>query len=154
VDFSPSEGTLVYHRKLIPGIGEKLYGVEVAKFLLDKKSFVDQCFTTRQQLLQGASSESESELVVSRYNSKLVGVHCEICQKTKSYPGELHTHHIQEQHTANSDGLIGHIHKNNKSNLVILCSRHHRMVHNGEILIKGWTDSPSLGRQLNWSEVS
>lgn len=154
VDFSPSDGTLVYHRKLIPGIGEKLYGVEVAKFLLDKKSFVDQCFTTRQQLLQGASSESESELVVSRYNSKLVGVHCEICQKTKSYPGELHTHHIQEQHTANSDGLIGHIHKNNKSNLVILCSRHHRMVHNGEILIKGWTDSPSLGRQLDWSEVS
>ena len=104
--------------------------------------------------MSGNENGTESELVVSRYNSKVVGEHCEICQQHKSYPGELHTHHIQEQHTADTNGFIGHIHKNNKSNLVILCSRHHRMVHQGEIVIKGWTDSPSLGRQLDWSEVS
>lgn len=147
VDFSPEKGTLVYHRKLVPGIGDRLYGVEVAKFLLDKKSFVEDCFKIRERLISG---QNTAKLVVSKYNSKVVSDQCQICQKKSSYPGELHTHHIQEQHLANSDGLIGHIHKNNKSNLVVLCCHHHRMVHNGEIEIKGWVDSPSEGRHLNW----
>jgi DNA mismatch repair protein MutS len=150
VDFSPEKSTLVYHRKLVPGIGDRLYGVEVAKFLLDKKSFVDGCFTIRQRLISGVDT---SGLVISKYNTRVVSEQCQICQKTASYPGELHTHHIQEQHQANSDGLIGHIHKNNKSNLVILCCHHHRMVHGGEIEINGWTDSPSEGRQLNWRNI-
>ena len=58
-----------------------------------------------------------------------------------SYRGELHTHHIKEQQTANKNGLIDHFHKNTLGNLVILCDKHHNEVHNGNLIIEGWNDT-------------
>ena len=48
------------------------------------------------------------------------------------------THHIKEQHTADSNGFIDTIHKNNGSNLLPLCKRCHNDIHHGTIRIDGF----------------
>ena len=45
-------------------------------------------------------------------------------------PGRLHTHHINEQHTADEKGMIKHFHKNIKFNLMIVCESCHNQIHN------------------------
>ena len=44
------------------------------------------------------------------------------------------------------------MHKNNKSNLVVLCKQHHDHVHQDKIIIKGWKDT-SNGFVLDWENV-
>ena len=57
------------------------------------------------------------------------------------------THHIKYQKDADSNGFIGHIHKNNKSNLVPLCKECHKKETYGKINIIGWVDATD-GRKL------
>ena len=58
----------------------------------------------------------------SNYNSNILMDVCQIC-KGKSE----HTHHIKEQCTADSNGIIDNRHKNITHNLVQLCeSCHHK----------------------------
>ena len=44
---------------------------------------------------------------------------CELCGSRK----DLETHHIHEQRLANDNNYIGHIPKNSKGNMVVLCGR-------------------------------
>ncbi len=39
------------------------------------------------------------------------------------------THHLEEQHTADTDGFIGHFHKNHKANLMAVCGNCHDKIH-------------------------
>ena len=50
----------------------------------------------------------------------------------------LDTHHIKFQESADKDGFIGHVHKNDLSNLIILCKRCHQNLHNGLFSIDGY----------------
>ena len=67
---------------------------------------------------------------------------CKVCG---SVPEE--THHIKYQKDADSNGFIGHVHKNNKSNLVPLCKECHKKETYGKINIVGWVDATD-GRKL------
>ncbi|MEA3497512.1 MAG: hypothetical protein U9R16_00500 [Campylobacterota bacterium] len=61
-------------------------------------------------------------------------------------------HHINEQHKSDQNDFIGHISKNHKYNLIPLCKKHHKQVHDGKININGFVTT-SKGLELHYSNV-
>ena len=62
----------------------------------------------------------------SRYNKKVIMDECEHCGQKDN----LHTHHIEEQHTADPRGIVPEgYHKNVEHNLMVLCEKCHQKVH-------------------------
>jgi DNA mismatch repair protein MutS len=51
------------------------------------------------------------------------------------------------------DGFVDHLPIDHKYNLIPLCKKHHNMVHEGKIIIRGFV-STSKGIELHWDEVS
>ena len=50
---------------------------------------------------------------------------CELCQKKMG----TEVHHKLEQHRADSQGHIGHVHKNHPANLMNVCDTCHKNIH-------------------------
>jgi DNA mismatch repair protein MutS len=123
LDFD-EDNKLVYTRKLKKGVGPKMYGLEVCKHMGFSIEFLKTANQYRNVLLE------EHDLIVntkkSKYNSKVYIHNCSICGKESNH---LHTHHIEEQHTADESGYIQHFHKNKKFNLQILCEECHKKQH-------------------------
>jgi ribosomal protein L24 len=63
---------------------------------------------------------------VSRYSSDVFVDMCGVCKIAKA----KEVHHIKEQHMADKNGFIGHLHKNHPSNLMPLCETCHDEIHN------------------------
>jgi len=122
---------LIYNRKLKPGSGSSIYGLEVAKAMDLDKEFIENAYKIRNKLLN--KSDSIVEENTSHFNNKIVITNCSVC---KNKTDDIH--HISEQHLANSDGMIGDFHKNNLFNLVQLCKKCHHDVHHNNLEIKGW----------------
>lgn len=135
--------TLVYDRRLRSGSGNAVYGLEIARAMGMDDEFLETAHRIRRELLQ-----TDLEVVStkpSRYNAKLNMGPCQICMM----PGE-HTHHIREQNEADEDGMIGAIHKNDLSNLVVLCESCHDRVHlTRDLDIRGYIQTTS-GRKLDY----
>ena len=116
-------GNLVYIRKLQEGPGSKSYGLEVAKWLgLDSK------FIRRAEQIRKSVSNISTEFMstkTSRYNSKIYVDQCQLCHSKI----QLHTHHIQAQQYADTNGFVGTYHKNSTFNLMILCQDCHTKLH-------------------------
>ena len=92
----------------------------------------------------------EDALKESKYNTKLLVEKCEIC----GCKSDLDVHHIEFQCQANEFDLVSHgKHKNNQSNLVVLCEHHHNEVHHDKIQINGWKET-SNGKVLDWKNVT
>ena len=140
VHCDPVTNKLVYERKLQPGSGSSLYGIEVCKSLDMDPEFLLMANKIRQRYLGVADELAMGK--PSRYNSKVIVKKCDICGKKAD-----EVHHIQPQQAADKDGYIGHIHKNTKSNLTCLCTRCHDEVHSGKIDIKGY-QATSEGTEL------
>lgn len=122
-----NEEGIKINRKLQKGFCDSLYGIEVARFILDKPEFIKQAFRIRNYLLDKHNEITCSKQ--SRYNKDVYMDKCQIdgCNETKN----LHTHHIKHQEDANEFGLNdGYIRKNQKSNLMVLCEKHHQEIHN------------------------
>ena len=126
-------GQLVYNRKLMPGQGSSMYGLEVAfsldmdvEFLQDARDIRDSLGT--KVALVSASTSGKKGVVKSRYNSDVFA--SPICGECKRRPGQ-DFHHILEQHLADGSGYIKntHIHKNRASNLIYLCKICHDKQH-------------------------
>jgi DNA mismatch repair protein MutS len=115
--------TFTYERKLADGSGPSVYGIEVCKGLGFDDAFITECRTIRNKL------EGKQQLLLadkrSHFNTSVIVDQCSLCGKRNG----LQTHHIQEQHTADSNGYIEHFHKNNKFNLLVLCEECHRDLH-------------------------
>jgi hypothetical protein len=138
-------GRLLFGRKIYEGIGNRLYGLEVAEHIVENDEFLGLARKVRKQLLN-----VEEEIVSTKksiYNKDLYVNECGICKKT----GELEVHHINSQKFADCDGSIDYFNKNNKGNLVVLCHEHHGGVHKGEIELNGWVETLE-GRRLDWKE--
>ena len=124
---STINNNIVYDRKLTPGSGNDCYGINVANALINDSDFIKTAKNIRK------SQEKLFTIKQSNYNKEKIGVCCEICE------GEYnHTHHIHEQHTANSNNYINGHHKNSKFNLVALCVSCHEKVHSNKIKISGY----------------
>lgn len=144
--FDKAKHTLIYNRKLKHGSGNAIYGLEVARAMNLDTEFIQMADTIRRRLM-GKSQRIVNDKT-SGYNSKIIINTCSICKK----PTE-EVHHIQEQDTADIDGMIGHYHKNRRSNLVQLCSACHNNVHHGTLRINGFIDTLD-GTTLDYEYIS
>lgn len=71
-----------------------------------------------------------------KYNKNLYLSKCALCDE---YVEEVH--HIKAQENANEHGVIEHFNQHHRYNLIPLCAKHHRMVHEGKITINGFVMS-------------
>jgi len=147
VSYDEENDTLVYNRELQRGMGSSLYGLEFAKSLHMDKTFLKNAYEIRENIL-GQSSELKklTQQKRSRYNKKLYVTKCALCDENVD-----DVHHIAEQNLANEEGMIGAINKNHKYNLIPLCKKHHKMVHEGTIQISGFVMT-SKGIKLHYQE--
>ena len=137
---------IIFDRILKDGTGSQLYGLEIAKSIINNTSFSDYAYNIRNKL----TGEKVSVLSTkkSRYNSKKIIDSCEICG---SY-NDLQTDHIIEQQTADNNGFLqDKRHKNHFSNLCTLCQKCHLQKTLGKIIINGYVDSLN-GKFLDWSK--
>jgi len=136
---------IIYERKLKDGPGSTLYGVEVAKSLLDNNELIQKAFEIRNNL----TNTTIKPVKKSIYNKKKIIDKCEICSSTT----QLETHHIKFQSTANEDGFLDDSrHKNHLSNLCSLCKKCHDNVTYNKIIITGYKTSIN-GEFLDYHKI-
>ena len=147
VSYDEQKDILIYNRQLQLGMGSSLYGLEFAKSLHMDKTFLKNAYKIRDTLM-GNSSELQklSHKRRSRYNKNLYVAKCALCDQDVE-----DVHHIAEQNLANNEGMIGAMSKNHKYNLIPLCKRHHKLVHEEKIHISGFLMT-SKGLKLHYEE--
>lgn len=149
VHYLEERDTLVYNRKLSPGSGSSIYGLEFAKYLKLNKDFLATAYDIRKRIATDLDPiEALSRNKRSTYNRGVFVQECAICGEQGS-----EIHHINEQQLANDNGNIDHFHKNHKANLVCLCEKHHDLVHKGLIIIEGIKQTSS-GPELMFKDLS
>ena len=149
VTYDEENDRLIYNRELQLGMGSSLYGLEFAKSLHMDKTFLRNAYEIRDSIVgDGSELKKLKEKKRSRYNKNLYITKCALCDEIVE-----DVHHILPQKMANNNGKIGFIDKNHKYNLIALCKRHHKMVHEGKIQITGFfmTDE---GLKLHYRETS
>ena len=146
--YKEEDDKLIFNRKLSHGNGSSMYGLEFAKSLHMDKEFLKVANDIRKRLTDEYSSiERLSHKKTTGYNKDLYVVGCAICGAKVD-----DVHHIKEQQEADDKGFIGHIHKNHRYNLIPLCKKHHKMVHDGKININGFVTT-SKGLELHYSNL-
>ena len=134
-------GALVYDRKLRAGTGSPMYGLEVCRGLDMDPTFLAAAFDFRRRYY------GDGEAKQSRYNATVVVRACEVCGARGA---GLETHHIVPQAAADAKGrLAPGKHKNDKSNLTVLCDDCHKAHHSGLLEVQGWIET-TAGRRLEY----
>ncbi len=133
VFYDESSDRLIYDRKLQVGSGSTLYGLEFAKALHMDRKFLEYATKLRKEL---TNERSEPELLKSkrrsRYNKSLYLTKCAICNEVVE-----EVHHIAPKSRAKG-GFIEHFKANHRYNLIPLCAKHHKMAHEGKLIINGF----------------
>ena len=146
--YDEAQDKLIFNRKLSYGSGSSMYGLEFAKSLHIDKEFLKVANEIRKELTDDYDTvERLSKKKTSKYNKDLYIVGCGICGAKVD-----DVHHIQEQHKKDEKGFIGHINANHKHNLIPLCKKHHKMVHEGKININGFITT-SKGLELHYTNL-
>jgi DNA mismatch repair protein MutS len=146
-----SNGKLVYERKLEKGPGDSIYGLEIAKHMIKDDEFINFAFKVRNDLLN--IPEHIIQPKYSKYNSEIYIDKCQIIECNKTYKDEqLDVHHILFQSHCDDNGMVEHVKKNDKNNLVVLCKNHHIQVHNKNLEIYGYLFTED-GKILNYKFV-
>jgi len=125
---------LVFSRKMIEGCCEQLYGITIAKFILDDPLFINTTLEIKNKLLE--KSNINTKLLndkKSNYNNDLYMDSCSICGSED----KLETHHINYQKDFINDINFKkkHIIKDSKANLIILCDKCHDNLHSNKFKI-------------------
>jgi DNA mismatch repair protein MutS len=149
VSYDTKTESLIYDRKLTPGCGEPIYGITVAKYIIQDNDFIDNANKIKNKLLNNYNSLISGK--ISRYNSGMYIHECNICHvKDNVKLTNLETHHINFQKDCDENDVVKnkkHIKKNDKANLVVLCQDCHDKIHNGELTITGYVQT-SKGKLL------
>ncbi len=124
-----SNDKIIYDRILTDGVGPKVYGLIVAKHIINDDEFIERANVICKRLLGENLTETKSN-----FNNMLYMNKCEMCfyRPTNNTDKELETHHLYHQKDCNKKGMIeenNHIHKNHMSNLIVLCRRCHELIH-------------------------
>lgn len=127
VHYDVKSDKLIYERSLVEGPGSTYYGLEVAKAMNIPFDFLELANTIRNDIM-GSNAKK------SIYNNDLTVKSCEICKCSNTHM--LEVHHIVEQSQANENDYIeSGVHKNHKSNLIVLCAKCHDEYHAGKLNI-------------------
>jgi len=148
VIFDEVQDKLIFNRKLSYGSGSSMYGLEYAKSLHMDKEFLSIANKIRKDLTDDYNTvERLTNKKTSKYNKDLYVASCAICGAKVD-----DVHHIKEQKTKDEKGFIGHINANHKFNLIPLCKKHHKAVHEGTIHINGFLTT-SRGLELQYTQI-
>ena len=142
VEYDQIKKMLVYNRKLEPGSGLSIYGLEVCKAMDLDKEFLEMANSIRIDI-----ANIDKKIISdkkSKYNSNILIDKCAICNENAE-----DVHHIKFQCTADKYNMIGNYHKNVENNLVCLCKKCHINVHNGDLQINGYIET-SKGIKLDF----
>jgi hypothetical protein len=141
--YNEKTNVITYNRELCPGSGDNFYGLLVAKSLIDDREFLQISTDIKNSMVTNKKD-------TSKYNSKLIKDECSICHKKvrdNSSEVSLETHHIVFQKDAVNNIINEYQHKNNASNLVVICQKCHDDVDRGNINIVGKVET-SAGEEL------
>ncbi|WP_345970950.1 HNH endonuclease [Sulfurimonas sp. HSL1-6] len=134
VEYDEALDRLIFNRVLQPGSGSSVYGLEFARSLHMDQEFLEAANRIRKRL---SNDFDELELLVkkrtSKYNKDLFVTTCVICGAKAE-----DVHHIAHQASADTRGFIGHMPVNHRHNLIPLCRDHHREIHEGKLVVKGF----------------
>ena len=141
VDYDEKNNKLIYERVLREGNGKTEYGLDVAKCIMNDDEFIDLANIIKKEY------DNDNQIInkkTSNYNSKVFMNQCEICKNKNN----LETHHIEFQINTDEHGFVKkegkkHIHKNHKSNLIVLCNKCHDKIHNNKLNIQGYIETSS-----------
>jgi DNA mismatch repair protein MutS len=119
---------LVYDRKLKPGPGNNMYGLEVCKSLSLPDEFLNMANDIRMKY--HPKSQSLLDHGKSHFNAKHIKGMCEKCGQQMA----SEVHHLQHQKNANDKGIIKNengdiFHKNHPANLLSVCEKCHDEMH-------------------------
>jgi DNA mismatch repair protein MutS len=126
------DGTIEYSRKLTRGKSDDLYGLLVARNIINNLSFVERAQKICNNFLEQKNTILDTKK--SRYNSSLFVDECILCKKQT----KLETHHINYQKDCTEYVVKEkkHIGKNHISNLIIICDKCHDKIHSENKNIK------------------
>jgi len=129
VEYNKTKDNFVFYRKLKVGQGLSTYGLEYARFLNLNSDFIKEAYKIRNKI---AKDKKDIEVLIketeSNYNKKIYMKTCIFCNEEAT-----ETHHIKHQKEANEEGYIEHFHKDNKNNLLPICKKHHKTIHNSNL---------------------
>jgi DNA mismatch repair protein MutS len=131
VHFDDATRKLVYNRKLQEGQGSTLYGLEVCRALDMGTSFLTVANEIRRELLEQHQSIIGTKKSV--YNASHFVDVCSVCGNTAK-----EVHHIKQQAHADTNGFVGHVHKNAIYNLLNVCEECHDKIHADKVHIEGY----------------
>lgn len=137
VSYDEKSDTLIYDRIIKEGSGNNLYGITVARHIIQDKEFIDKANEIKNELLEQTGSIISTK--TSRYNSNVYISECHVCGKKdkNSHISNLETHHINFQKDC-ENGLVKdkkHLKKNQEANLIVLCNECHDKIHSGKLLL-------------------
>ena len=141
---SYKDGQLFYDRQLKEGVGDRIYGITIAEYVINDKEFKDIMINFKKDIL-------DNKITYSKYNQKLIMDKCAVCGFKGSDKNKLITHHINFQKDC-ENGVVKdkpYINKNDEINLVCICEECHEKVHHGNLVIEGKTYT-SDGYKLNY----
>jgi len=142
VHYDAAADRLVYDRRLLPGSGSALYGLEVCRALDLPSGYLDRA-TALRKTLAGWTAPAPSS-----YSAAAVVDQCAICSSTD----RLEMHHIRPQKEKAAAAAEG-VDLDTPGNLVCLCAGCHDRHHGGTLIIKGWEETVA-GRTLIWSQAT
>ena len=141
---------IIYGRKLKDGIGESIYGIEIAKHILDDSDFIKNAISIRNLLLK--KNDTILDHKTSKYNNDIYMDKCAICGKN-SNESSLDVHHIIFQENFDSNKTYQHYKKDDINNLVVLCKNHHQDVHSNKLKIYGYHKTIEGERKLKYEFI-
>lgn len=156
VDYDKENDTLIFDRILKEGIGEKVYGIKVAKYIIDDDDFIKRAQEIKHELMNTPNVILSEK--GSKYNSNVYVDECKICGKkidlNNPFTNNLDTHHINFQKDCKNGFVMKkpHLPKNSKANLIVLCKTCHHNVHHGKLQIYGYSDT-SKGRKIKYNKI-
>ena len=141
---------LIFDRQLKEGSGDEIYGVTVAKYIIQDDDFTKMTNEIKDELI--GTQQHIVQQNTSKYNGHIYIDSCGVCgKKVKQIEGitTLDTHHINHQKDCVDGVVVGkeHIRKNAISNLVVICKECHNKVHEGKIDIDKYVITSS-GKKL------
>lgn len=149
VSYDTANDILIYDRKLSEGCGEQIYGITVAKYMIQDNDFIDCATKIKNKLLNTYDTLISGKK--SNYNKDVYVYECNLCHtKDNVKLTNLETHHINFQKNCDTNDIVinkKHLKKNDKANLIVLCNECHDKLHNGEIKITGYIQT-SKGKKI------